>query len=331
MAKPIDQIVMELTRESSWDSIAVQVRAEQTRFVAIGKNAPGAGFVSSERFMETADGERFYEKTDSGRDARVIVLSYSDGKRCAAVERKRAPYQEEQNSITLTKTFANEQVTGYVMRPEPLRFAFVGLIPIREAVREAERIGDGIVAGRDTAIFLFSGVPSPNVTQDLVYHLDAATSVPLKVEAYANRLRFEAGKPSWVWEAIALDDVQGYHLCLKSRYTYFVVKDDSASIRQLSEDYTIESCKFNDTYPASTFWPAYDKGVFINDLIAQKSYYNTPDKKAPVDATVKTPSVVADRIVVTDSTDLTPWVSGAGLALGSSFLVVGAYLWLKRR
>jgi hypothetical protein len=330
VGKSIDAVTLDLARETaSWDSIDVIVATDQRLLVAIGKNPPRVSH-GSEHFIETADGQKYYIKSDGEPEhPRSVLLGYSDGKRCASVVFKDPPHQDEHRSITLTSTFMDEQLTGYVMRPEPLRFWYVGVIPLREAVLKAERIGSSRVAGRSCDGFLFSAVPGGNTSQDLVYQLDDATSMPLKVEAFSNQSRYKAGKPSWSWEAITLDVVQGYHVSLNSRYTGFIVKDDVASTTQLTEDYKVESITFNEKHPASAFWPTLQNGVFVNDLIAKKYYYNTPDKKAPVDTVAKTASPVVDPIGAAQPSDSTPWISG-GVMLGVLLLVSAACMWIRR-
>jgi hypothetical protein len=331
MAKSIEAVAADLVRETaSWDSIDIRVTTEQHLLIPIGKNEPKTSH-ADEQFIETFVGQKYYKKTDGEPGHQHIVfLGYSESKQSASVIFKGSSHDGLQNSITLTKTFMDEQLTGHVMRPEPLRFLYVGLIPLREAVLKAERIGSDRVADRACELFLFKAVPGGSVTQDLLYHLDGATSMPLKVEAFANQSRFQAAKPSWIWEAMTLDNVQGYHISVKSRYTGFIVSEDAASTAQLVNDYSVESIRFNDKYPASTFWPKMDKGVFINDLIVGKSYYNTPDKKAPHEVGIDAVSASADPIVAGEPSDATPWASAAGVALGASLLLLGAYLWLKR-
>jgi hypothetical protein len=331
MSKHIDLIAADLLRETaSWDSIDVGVTVTQTVFLQIGKNPPQTS-VSKERFIETFAGQRYYKRiVPRSHGEEVAWLGYRDGTRCAYVEFKKWPHQGEQHSITITKTFMDEQVTGYVMRPEPLRFNYVGLVPLHEAILKAPRSGSDRVAGRECDVFLLSGVPGRSGHQELVYHLDAATSIPLKVEAFANQDRFKSATPSWVWEATTVDDVQGFHIALNSRYTGFVASEEASSVKSLSEEYKIDEATFNSKHEASSFWPAYDKGTRINDLIAHKNYFNTLDKKAPP-AEAGQLSRTEHPIVADEPGDLTPWISGAGFSLGATLLVAGTILWMRRR
>jgi len=332
MSKPIELVIADLLRETgSWDSIDAHINITQTLFIAIGDNPPKTS-VGEEHYIETFRGQKFYRTTENQSGTEVVgLLGYSDGVRCASVEFKRPPEQDQQHSITVTKTFMNEQLTGYVMRPDPLRWHFVGLIPLHEAIVKASQIGTDRVAGRGCDVFLFSAVPGQRGTQDLVYHLDRATSLPLKVEAFANQDRLKSAEPSWIWEAASLDEVQGFHVALSSRYTSFVLTEAASPTKQLTNEYKIDALKFNKSYDASTFWPLYDKGVSINDLIARKHYYNTPDKKAPPDVTAKTATAAGVPIVATEPPDYTPWIAGGGLMVGAILLLLGAGLWMRNR
>src|SRR5579875_3836707 len=246
MSKSIDEIVADLLREtSSWESIRVRLTVTQTLHLQIGKTPPGSS-ERSEYFIETAKGQKVYRASmDKAAGETVLWLGYCDGARCASVEYEQAPRQDRQHAITITKTFMDEQMTGYTMRPEPLRFHYVGLVPLHEAVQKAARIGSGTIIGRQCTVMLFAGVPGSSGTQDLVYHLDASTSIPLKVEAFANQDRLKASRPSWVWEATSFDEVQGFHVALNSRYTGFIVDGQGNSVKQLTNEYKITSLEFN--------------------------------------------------------------------------------------
>jgi hypothetical protein len=328
MEKTIDTIAVQIAREThAADSIEISITLRQELLVVIGSKPPRTKVIR-ENFIATARGQKFYRRSiESGGSEQTIWAGYSDGNRCASVEYSRPPHEKEQKTITITKTFMDEQLTGYTTRPEPIRFHYVGLIPLYEAITTAERAGRSLTAGRASNVFIFRAVPGTKSTQDLVYHLDDQTSVPIKVEAFANESRRVADKPSWVWEALTLDEVQGFHVPLRSRYKSFIVRDTSASQEKMIEDYTINTVQFNENHPASKFWPVQDNGVFINDLIAKKFYYNTPDKKAPPSEPIAT---VGQLLVAEQPTDMTPYFSGAGVALATVALAAAVY-WKVRR
>jgi hypothetical protein len=217
------------------------------------------------------------------------------------------------------------------MSPEPIRFHYVGLIPLYEAIPGAERTGRSRVADRDCNVFLFRAVPGARSSQDLVYHLDDQTSVPLKVAAFANEARRRADKPSWTWEALTLDEVQGFHVPLKSKYRSFIVSDESPSREKRITDYTIDSVRFNQSFPASTFWPTPEEGVFINDLIEKTSYYNTPDKEAPKSEAAKAKATAfVERPAASPVPASGASYVGAGVVLATA-LLAAAIVWKVRR
>jgi hypothetical protein len=224
-----------------------------------------------------------------------------------------------------------EESGGYVMRPEPIRFHYVGLTPLYEAIPGAERIGRSRVADRDCNVFLFRAVPGARSSQDLVYHLDDQTSVPLKVEAFANEARRRADKPSWAWEALTLDEVQGFHVPFKSKRRGYIVSDESPSREKSITDYAIDSVRFNQSFPTSTFWPTPEEGVVINDLIEKTLYDDTPGKEAP---TSEAPKAKATAVVERPAASPAPTSGasyvGAGVGLATAVLAV-AIFWKVRR
>ncbi len=336
MDKPIDRIVSDLVRETaSWDSIEIRMTVKQVHQAYGPKISAGSG-TTTEHYIETSSLRRFYKAVQIEPPPDLVVwLGYSDGKRCASVAFHRPPRQAEQQQITITKTFLHEQVFGFVDRPKPIQYQHVGLIPLREAILKAVPSGTSKVANRDCQIFIFKNVPGQRSSQDLVYHLDSATSLPLKIEGFADEAHYRSAQPSSVWQAESLDEVQGFHVPLHSRYATYRY-DGGAAIESLTNRYTIDEVKFNQDTSTMAFWPTYDKGVFINDLIEKKSYYNTPDKKAPqelVAAQTKVPQRAPGLppIVASELGGGFPWLPTAGLVLGLLLLAAGVGLWIKRR
>src|SRR5690606_33001217 len=88
------------------------------------------------------------------------------------------------HTVFVSKTFMNEHATGYAESPQPLQLFHVGLTPLYEAIEHAEHVGEESVVGRACHVFRFPAVPGRNSAQDLVYYLDQATAIPLKVEAF---------------------------------------------------------------------------------------------------------------------------------------------------
>jgi hypothetical protein len=325
--KSTDAIIAQIADEMlAPESIELTLTERSQYLVEIKGRKPDAG-IARDRFIATARGQKLYEgRTLSPGPEQTVWQEYSDGTRCASVTHDRSPDGEHQKSITISNDFMREESGGYVMRPEPIRFHYVGLTPLYEAIPGAERTGRSRVAERDCNVFLFRAVPGARSSQDLVYHLDDQTSVPLKVEAFANEARRRADKPSWTWEALTLDEVQGFHVPFKSKRRGYIVSDESPSREKSITDYAIDSVRFNQSFPASTFWPTLEEGVFINDLIEKTSYYNTPDKEAPKSEA----TIVVDRPAASPAPTSGASYVGAGVVLATAVLAA-AIFWKVRR
>jgi hypothetical protein len=329
MPDPIDAVLAKVIRETSgWEAIEVHVDIEQTLHIKIGAHVPQTG-MASETYIETSKGRRFYQRLNcASPDDCAPSLGYCDGSRSGQVETQPPPNQTKQKTISITKTFMYEQQNGFNHRPTPLRGQYVGLIPLHEALPKALPMGDATVMQRSCQLFHFKAVPTPKGTCELVYSLDTATAVPLRIAFYANTEKLKAAKPQWTWEATELKEIQGFHVPTRSKYSSYAVSEKESTV-SLSEVYTMDSVVFNKKYSEATFWPKYDQGVYINDLTINKAYFNTPDKKAP--KSVESATAVQEPIVAGD-----PNAGGSlplfiGLSVGVVFVVVGLVMWFKRQ
>lgn len=309
--KPLDAVVAELTHETaSWGSISVIVALEQT--------SGGTVTRAREGYMATRHGDRRYARYARSGDHETCVLQgYDETTRCALVRYRKPPQENRQRSITISTSFVDEATTGFAAIPAPLPF-FVGLVPIRAAIRAAAVLGPSRVAGRDCTRYLCRAVPGNGGTQDLVYHLDAATSYPLKVESFAAGAQVEAGTPFSVWEAERLDETQGFHVATDSHYATFAPGEPAP---QLLNKYHVDLIRFNGAIPSSAFWPVADPGVYINNTITGKAAYNTATGKAP-DAAGAAP---------TGGLPWGAWAATGGITLGVALLFVGLTRQFRRR
>ena len=311
MAKPIDAVVADLTRETVWNSIGVKVSLKQVRYVAVGAAEPGTTTGNREEYTATLSGHRKYAQFATVEGQEVCVrLGYFDGERCASVQFQKPPHETELRSVTISQAFLNEATTKTAAIPAALPFA-VGLTPIRVAITQAEPIGPSRVLDRDCDRYRFANIPGEAaMKQDLVYHLDAATSYPLKIEAFANHDRLVAGQPTTVWEVLKLDEVQGRHVATDSKFTTFLETTGGQRLPMLTNFDHVDSIRFDAAIPAAAFWPTYKPGVLINDRITQKSFKVGADAQA----TTRVPATPAE---------IATWTYGAGLAVGLTLFFIG--------
>ena len=217
----------------------------------------------------------------------------------------------------------NEVQFGYRDAPVPFRFYHVGMIPLHEALVDAEPLGQEKVIGRTCNNFHFKEVGPSNAKQSLVYSLDEATSLPLKIGAYASPDRIRSGAPSWVWEATTLDEVSGRHYPLASKYSTFRVTQakDGRCISEpaLSKVITVKEITFDAAIAKATFWPTIEPGVNVWDSIAKRQY------RAP-GAVGSTREAVSVGQLIRVAPQSGWWLPGVGIAL--SLAVLGAaILW----
>lgn len=269
-----EHVAARLKLESQgWSSIEMRVRTVQT--VDDPGAGPHPGLDIESRYVETASGKRFYDTTSREPNGLVVRRTgYRDGSRCANVTYQ-SDDPSEQAQIVVSRVFLREADFGYVERPEPLAFYYVGLVPLHEALRGAERLEDSVVLGRPCDRFLFPEVKGGGRAQALVYHLDRATSVPLKVTAHRDRKDLTDRGASWTWEATSLERVAGHNVVMTSKYrSYHFVKNEGATeqVQDMTNVYTVESVEYDKSYPSKMFWPTFGPGAQVFDVIENKSY-----------------------------------------------------------
>ena len=236
--KPLETVVAELTHETTgWTSLDARFTFEQTLFAAVGTAPAGTHTRGREEYRATRQGERKYTQFIEVEDREACVLAgYDTTDRCTSIRYARPPEEHRQTSILISKDFLDEATTGFRAIPAPLPY-YVGLKPIHEAIRTAERVGPSQVAGRNCTRFYFARVEGHGGTEDLVYHLDASTSFPLKVEAFTDWPHFDAAAPFSVWQADTIDEAQGFHFAADSRFSTFTTTASGKPIPELINKY----------------------------------------------------------------------------------------------
>lgn len=241
-------------------------------------------------YIETAAGQRRMESrlTPDAGERIITTIDYCDGKKSANDTRtdlirlgKTIPGRRQ---IVIRGTFASEE-SGLNHRPEPLRYFYVGTEPLAKAIERAEPLGEGRVIGRDCDRFLFAKVKVWGDSIDFVYHFDRETSIPLRVDYFKSFDAKSTIEPDTFWRALKLESYGGVTLVSKSEMIDSVgLKRDSRILQK--HTITIDSVRFDASYPKSLFWPEIPQDVHVIDRITGKN--STPK----VESTLKVPDGV---------------------------------------
>ncbi len=304
----LTQILENLAREQPTRSIHLKTTERQSRSATSARSVP---LTISNDYMQTSKSQRFFDRVVVGfsngmKDHRA---AYCDGTRCAEVK-FHPTIVDKPVAVEISKQFMDDMIYNTLSIPFPLNSYYVGPKELIEALPSAERLPDGEVIGRPCDVFLFKAVGPADRKEDLVYHLDKQTSVPLKVACFIQPEHLAIDRPYWTWEATTLDDVEGHHVPLSSLRTKFVVKDASREVRpqvNMTTAIGVDEVEFDREIPATAFWPAYQDDVPVIDLIHGKTIHAPKHKTAALP-----PDVI--RVAEPGST---PWA-----LLGGAFLVV---------
>jgi len=322
-----DQAIVRLSRESeSWKSIELSTVQEFTNLLGSDDKNTYQKAVYKERYIETALGQRYDRMVTlaPGHPERLAEY-YCDGSKCADVSFGGGP-GATQTQVLIKRSFKDEAQVGVNFRPIPLRYIYhTGNAPISQALRGAEALGTGVQLGRACDEFLLHRFPFGANHPDLVYTLDHATGIPLKLVGYRDDTAYAASRPSWRWEALAVDVVQGRLFPTRSEEVVFVPQPDGkdAQSRDRSSEvafrttHVVETLKFDADYPKTTFWPVIAPEANVMNSITHSII---PAKVKPV-AQSSTP--VPNPIRAEPPRDGWPIASVAGLAVGAALLLAG--------
>ena len=318
----LNRIIEKLLHETIPRTIQLRVSIEQNQSGSSDKKS------LVQLYAETAPGERFFDQRLIGPTNRVFhTSSYCDAKKCANVSYSMEE-PDSQSRVTVGHGFMNEANFGYRDAPEPFRFYHVGLKPIHEAIAVAEPMGQERVIGRACNIFHFRDVGPSDRKQSLVYALDEATSVPLRVAAYADPKQIRDQVPNWVWVAATLDEVSDRHYPKSSTYASFKVTQTQSgqwiATPKLSQVINVSEVVFDAAIPKSTFWPVIQPGVLVLDSIAKRKI-QTPGGEL---STQKASSAEPPIRVAPESGS---WLPGIGAGLSLALLSAATVLWMRSR
>jgi hypothetical protein len=312
---------------TSWKAIEIHVRENMLVQRIPGLPIPPES-ANLYHYIETSDGRRFLDAaTEHNGQTEGRSLDCSDGNRCASVSFRKEGDQFQQVQVDITKHFRYERQFGWSVCPVPLKYFHIGLSPLYEALPKAQRTGEDTCLDRPCEVFLFAEFKSGKTPQDLVYHLDRATGVPLKVEAFKDKTARLDGKPSWVWQADSLDEIQGFHLPLSSSYKSFDYQNADDPVK-IALETKVESLSYNKPYLETQFWPTIQPGTVVFDTIARTAK-TVPDPKAAT-ASPSEPLPTTGHIAAVPPRDWGSYVPPVGLGLGVSVLIVGLLLWMRR-
>lgn len=322
----MDSALAAIAEKLAWStesrkSVEIQVRQHTKSNMPVG---PGSFNVTRDRYIETANGERFYQQegladgvlkhrsTHYLKEGKSADVSYIGEK------------LDIQSSVVLNRQFWMEDRSDRRQVPVPLLFNYVGREPLYKALKHGQRLDKTRVVDRDCEVVLFPDVRW-FIRQDQVFYLDSETGVPLKVEAYRVGTKREPGDKFFDWTATELEQAGGARPMVVKRST---MNNYSEGRPDFSWDFEVESLVFDRTYPPSTFWPVIGQGVVVTDSAARKISMTSGENPAIAEAEAKASTSQLPPVDATQPTSWTTYAPGASVALG---LAVLACAWVLRR
>ena len=276
-------------------------------------------------YAQTFKGKRVFDQRIKSETSISHRAAFCDGARCANIQFYRDDI-EKQQVIQIEHSFMDDMKSNQLSIPFPLHIFYVGARPLPEALTSGELFPSDEILFRVCRVVHFSEVGSRK--QDMIYHIDSETGVPLKIENYWDKEQYASRLPFWVWEASDLENVSGYFLPMNSTYEEFVVVKDANGVwtskSDMRQSIAVKKVEFNTAIEDSTFWPKFQKGVFVRDSITKKSY-NASGVKGDETSSLKSD----DFIRVENQRAWTSWYAGIGVA--SSVIILFAAILLKRR
>jgi len=334
MDKNTEQTLDRLTREAkSWKSIEFKTSQEFVNSSGSDDKNVYQKALFKEHYVETALGQRYDQIIDLPTGGREKLAEYyCDGEKCADVAFE-GGFGTKQSQVSIKRSFKSEAQVGVNFRAIPLRYLYyAGNPPLAETLRDAESLGRATVLGRACDAFLLRRFSHGVTICDLVYTLDRETGVPLKLVGYNDDTGYAAARPSWRWEVLKADSIQGHLFPMDSEEVIYFPppngKDPKARDRSAEvvfrTTHHVESVRFDGDYPKTTFWPKIAPEANVFDSINHRL---TPSR---VKATPATTAKVADPIRAEAPQDWSSTASVGGLVLGTSLLLVGLVTWRRR-
>lgn len=329
----IQKIIENLLNVFEPKAVAIESEVRQTPGSGASKAIPSMTIVQS--YEATTSGRRYYEETATGEKGIVLHrAAYCDGEKCTNINYQPGP-ENRQRSVAISNQFLQEGISGFLVAPDPWTWSHVGLTPLHEALATAKPLGEGEVIGRKTHVFQISRRENTAASRDWIYHLDQATSVPLRVEFYTNPDRIEAKRPDTIWEAVTLDVVATRSFPMRSKMVQSAVRKEPDGteklVEQLRRETTIKSIYFDSPIPATRFVAKIEPGMPVSDML-NKTIKVTPGVRIPIEPPrkpVEGNATVATPAVVEPASDPSLWLSGIGVTLSVGVLIVAFVLWRR--
>ncbi len=236
---------------------------------------------------------------------------------------------EHQKQIGITHDFSYEKQINITARPIPFFYLYIEKTPIYEALPKARYLGKGQAMDRNCEMFRFENLKPMGVGEDLVYYLDEATSIPLRVDSFPAKSEHRPDQLLSTWKAQSLDDVgDGHHVVLTSEFVHYAQGQDAGRISDRGTD-VVKEIHFDKPFAASTFWPVYEAGV---EVVDQTRHTTTrvpgPDRVAKRE-TPSLPAMTTLAPPVEQPRSWVPALSITALSLGVA-LIITALVWKRR-
>jgi hypothetical protein len=211
-------------------------------------------------------------------------------------------------------------------RPQPFLYYWVDRRPLCEAIQDGQLMSEGSVIGRPCDVFLFPA-SGWSGKQDHVYWLDRDTSVPLKVQFFADPQARLANRPVLVWSAEELSEFQGFPFVVKSSQSDHAGEDGTLNV---TVEYRVVSVDYNRDFPVSMFQPEIQPEAIVYDTIA-----NRPPRRSSESIHGQIPGVALEATATTTirADPPHPWgthASAVFFGLGVASVVAGLIVRWRR-
>ena len=176
-----------------------------------------------------------------------------------------------------------------------MKYFYVGLTPLPEALPTAKFLGEGRHLRRDCDRFLFSGVTNNQGTLEFVYWLDRESSIPLRVECFDKDADRIEDHPNYTWSAESIGSFEGHVLPETYSLLRYLSGGPDLETLRFRIDGTVREVHYDRSYPASTFWPTASESTTVVDYV--KGDVTIPERPLDEVTSGTAAPIVAVRVV----------------------------------